>query len=174
MTEIKTFLQYTILGLEFNCNCEAVSTMSSTCVNESDPIFVHYNFSVNNNRTSRWNNWINRSLRAVLQLGLNVVKPVLTLFSQIESKVKLSNIDMSLLIVRCEKAYLWQNCAFCDQSIPLAGDMSFYMFFQIRVGGTLENSAVPPFWGSKPPLFQFYLNINNSTRPTGNISKHKS
>ena len=42
MTEIKIFLQYTILGLEFNCNCEAVSTMSSTCVNESDAIFVIY------------------------------------------------------------------------------------------------------------------------------------
>ena len=46
-----------------------------------------------------------------------------------------------------------ENCAFRDKSMKLAGDMSFYVFFHIRVGATLGHDANPPFWGVKAPHF---------------------
>ena len=61
------------------------------------------------------------------------------------------------VLVRSERGDLSTNCAFRDKSMKLAGDMSFYVLFHIRVGATLGHDADPPFWGVKAPPFLVFL-----------------
>ena len=65
------------------------------------------------------------------------------------------------------------DCSLCPKSTKITGDMYLYVFFHIRVGGTPENYADPPFWGVRAPLFWSSFNYSKSLRDTKNIIEQK-
>ena len=124
-------------------------------------------------------------LKIVSELRLYLVQYVLITrkkFWEAESLGSWSHFWQKLTYLISENRYFRQNCgqgksgndcSLCIKNTKITGDMYFYVFFHIRVGGTLENYSGPPFWGVKAPLFWFLFNYLKNIRDTKNICKQK-